>query len=507
MVGTVGDAGLRSPDELVAVIGLDPATLETLGASPITGFDAHATIARHPADRDPDDRAGSHRRARAGGGLRLDRDAAVRRATRAAAGGASAGRRHGGAGDIRLAAVEALFVTIIGVVAGIGLFLLTRPLVAKIPLDNATWFPAFDRAAAPAGASPCCSRSRSSASGAAVVALRRVVVTPLGVHRRQTPGMPGVAAGDPARGSRSRCCRSPSGCCAASSATNRARARARGRRVRRRHRRDRAGRSVADVPRRPGAPCAAGRSIDAARVAAADRRPAGVVRGDRRGDHGGLRRERVLLVRGVREGAGVRPGRRPRRGPGLRRDAVQRGAAVRRGPRPDRGRAGRPFRAADRDGRAHGGRPARPPGSCRASTSRRQFGLPVGGVRRRLGQGALGRRRHAARARLVHDHPGPGRATADHADGRSRGHRPVADPGLPRQPHAAADHRAGRADGSEGAVADQVLRHDRWVRGDRRTASDHGPRRSSPPRMCASPRRADRPRVCSRSSGGSSGWA
>ena len=33
-------------------------------------------------------------------------------------------------------------MTIIGVVAGIGLFLLTRPLVAKIPLDNATWFPA-----------------------------------------------------------------------------------------------------------------------------------------------------------------------------------------------------------------------------------------------------------------------------------------------------------------------------------------------------------------------------
>ena len=38
MVGTLGDAGLRSPGELVAVIGLEPATLGVLGAAPITGF-------------------------------------------------------------------------------------------------------------------------------------------------------------------------------------------------------------------------------------------------------------------------------------------------------------------------------------------------------------------------------------------------------------------------------------------------------------------------------------
>ncbi len=41
VVGTIGDAGLRSPDELVAVIGMPSATLETLGASSIVGFDSH----------------------------------------------------------------------------------------------------------------------------------------------------------------------------------------------------------------------------------------------------------------------------------------------------------------------------------------------------------------------------------------------------------------------------------------------------------------------------------
>ena len=286
-------------------------------------------------------------------------------------------------------------MTIIGVVAGIGLFLLARPLVAKIPLDDATWFPAsivppLLPAIVLLLAIPVVG------VGAAVVALRRVVVTPLGVQRRQTPGMPASAARSRSW-RRSSCCRSRSRSCAAA--------------------RPNVlaiglvgvafggvivgivlvgpwltylvGRVLHALP---------GRRLDAARVAAADRRPARVVRGDRRRDHGGLRRERVLLVRGVRGRPGIRPGRRHRRGPGLRRDAVQRGTAVRRGPRPDRGRAGRPFRAADRDRRADGDRPATA-WVVPCVDLARQFGLPVGVVRRRLGQGPLGRWRHAARAR------------------------------------------------------------------------------------------------------------
>ena len=54
------------------------------------------------------------------------------------------------------------------------------------------------------------------------------------------------------------------------------------RRVRRRHPRDRPHRSVADVPRRPSASRAAGWRLDAARVAPADGRSAWLVRRDRR---------------------------------------------------------------------------------------------------------------------------------------------------------------------------------------------------------------------------------
>ncbi len=41
----------------------------------------------------------------------------------------------------RLAAVEALLASVLGVIVGIGLFFLSRPLVARMPLDEATWFP------------------------------------------------------------------------------------------------------------------------------------------------------------------------------------------------------------------------------------------------------------------------------------------------------------------------------------------------------------------------------
>ena len=37
--GRIGDAGLRSPDELVAVIGMTPADLTALGAAPVNAFD------------------------------------------------------------------------------------------------------------------------------------------------------------------------------------------------------------------------------------------------------------------------------------------------------------------------------------------------------------------------------------------------------------------------------------------------------------------------------------
>ena len=93
----------------------------------------------------------------------------------------------------RLAAVEALFVSVIGVGRGIGdrPFFLTRPLVAKIPLDAASWFPgSIVPPLVPAIGLLLLIPVVGVA--ASVVALRRVVVTPLGVQRRHTPGMPSV---------------------------------------------------------------------------------------------------------------------------------------------------------------------------------------------------------------------------------------------------------------------------------------------------------------------------
>ena len=86
----------------------------------------------------------------------------------------------------RLAVVEALLASVLGVVVGIGLFFLSRPLVAMVPLDEATWFPdAIQPPLLPAIllllAIP------AVGAIAAVVALRRVAISPLGVQRRQTP--------------------------------------------------------------------------------------------------------------------------------------------------------------------------------------------------------------------------------------------------------------------------------------------------------------------------------
>ena len=190
VVGTVGDAGLRSPDELVAIVGLDSAALAEMGASPITGFDTTPPTPDIPP-------IAILMIVLAVIGALVPVAVFVSTATRL-----SAARREQRLAALRLvgatgsqvtalAAVEALFVTIIGVVAGIGLFLLTRPLVAKIPLDNATWFPAS--IVPPLGpALVLLLLIPVVGVGAAVVALRRVVVTPLGVQRRQTPGMPGV---------------------------------------------------------------------------------------------------------------------------------------------------------------------------------------------------------------------------------------------------------------------------------------------------------------------------
>ena len=190
VVGTIGDVGLRSPDELVALIGLEPVVLDALRASPITAFDRTPKAPELPLMAilmivlavigalvpvavfvSTATRLSAARREQRLAALRLV--------------GATASQ------VTRLAAVEALFVSFIGALAGIGLFILTRPLVAKIPLDAATWFPG---SIAPPLVPALGLLLVIPVVGvaASVVTLRRVVVTPLGVQRRHTPGMPSV---------------------------------------------------------------------------------------------------------------------------------------------------------------------------------------------------------------------------------------------------------------------------------------------------------------------------
>lgn len=190
VVGTIGDAALRSPEELVAVIGVTPAVLAELGGAPIKGFD------RHPPAPDIPPIAILMILLAVIGALvpvavfvsTATRLSAARREQRLAA------LRLVGATSLqvtRLAMVESVLVTAVGVIGGIGLFFVSRPLVALIPLDEATWFPDSIR---PPLVPAILLLLAIPVVGvaAAVLALRRVVITPLGVHRRQTPSSPGM---------------------------------------------------------------------------------------------------------------------------------------------------------------------------------------------------------------------------------------------------------------------------------------------------------------------------
>lgn len=190
VVGPIGDEALRSPQELVAIVGADAETLRGDGASPLVAFasepgdpaippvmvlvivlaivGALAPVAVFVAT--------------------ATRLSAARREQRLAA------LRLVGATPrqvVALAVVEALAATVAGLIVGLGLFVLVRPLVALVPLDQATWFPdaihpPLLHAIALLVAIPVVGAL------AAIVTLRRVVVTPLGVQRRTTPRPPGV---------------------------------------------------------------------------------------------------------------------------------------------------------------------------------------------------------------------------------------------------------------------------------------------------------------------------
>ena len=488
VVGTVGDAGLRSPDELVAIIGLDPATLETLGASPITGFDGTP-----PSPVIPPVAILMIVLAVIGALVPVavfvstaTRLSAARREQRLAAlrlVGATAGQ------VTSLAAVEALFVTIIGVVAGIGLFLLTRPLVAKIPLDNATWFPAsivppLLPAIALLLAIPVVG------VGAAVVALRRVVVTPLGVHRRQTPGMPGARRAIPLV-RRSRCCRSRSGSCAATRVSTNPLALglvgvAFG------------GVIVGIVLVGPWLTYLVGRVLHAlpggASMLLASRR----LTDDPRASFGAIAGVimAVFVASAFFSFVAYADGQEFDRAGVIAADQVYVEMPYNEGP---------PFAEVPaRIAAVPGVRSVLPIATAELMEAgpltawvvpcvdlARQFGLPVGGVRRRLGQGARGRWRQPRawrRSRCRRTVATGARSRSTVGAGRHRRVHPSRCPSIGGQlPQLIIEPDA--LAGRPGAVADQVLRHDRRVGGDRGAAPDDGPRRR--PDRVRPPRRGE----------------
>ncbi len=181
--GTIGEAGLMAPDELAAVVGREPEALRADGARIVTALDGTGHI---PTPTNP---LIEVLVVVAVVGALTPVAVFVATATRL-----SAARREQRLAALRLvgatpgqvavlAAIEALTATVPGALGGVLLFLALRPLVALIPLNQASWFPnAIAPPIAPAAALLLV--VQVVGVGAAVVALRRVSVSPLGVNRR-----------------------------------------------------------------------------------------------------------------------------------------------------------------------------------------------------------------------------------------------------------------------------------------------------------------------------------
>ena len=187
VVGTIGPEGLRSPGELVAVTGADPAQLGSWGR-PIVAFRTEP-----PPPNLPPIALLILVLAVVGALVPVavfvataTRLAATRREQRLAA------LRLIGATPAqvaRLAVVEALLYTGIGAPAGIFVFALARPLVAQIPLDGATWWP--DAITPPViEALGLIVVVQVVGALAALAGMRRLSLSPLGVQRRVTPPQP-----------------------------------------------------------------------------------------------------------------------------------------------------------------------------------------------------------------------------------------------------------------------------------------------------------------------------
>jgi cell division protein FtsX len=188
VVGIIGPEALRSPQELVAIIGTEN---DKIGyASPIISFATSAAGPEVPP-------LGLLILMLAVVGALVPVAVFVATATRLAATRRErrlAALRLVGATPAqvsRLAVVEALLYTAIGAPAGILVFLLIRPFVAWIPLDGASWWP--DSIVPPlSDALILLIVVQIVGASAALAGMRRLSLSPLGVQRRTTPSPPSV---------------------------------------------------------------------------------------------------------------------------------------------------------------------------------------------------------------------------------------------------------------------------------------------------------------------------
>ena len=186
IVGEIGEAGLAAPDELAIVEGLPASQLRAAGSREVTAFD---TVGRMPAMNIilalivalAVVGAIAPVAVFVGTATRL---AAARRERRLVA------LRLSGATPrqvVVLGVVGALLIAVPGAVLGVGLFALLRPAVAQFQLGSLSWFP---EAITPPLVPAIALVAAVPVVGvfAAVVALRRMAISPLGVARRMRTG-------------------------------------------------------------------------------------------------------------------------------------------------------------------------------------------------------------------------------------------------------------------------------------------------------------------------------
>ncbi len=191
LAGTIGAAGLQSPDELAIVIGHPPTDLQAL---PHTVRISAIQTTPHDLSTSQFYQFGFALGAVA---LLLPMLVLIGNATRMAA-----ARREERYAAMRLvgaersqintvASVEAVIGAVVGAVAGIGIYAVLRPALSHIPLLGYRF---FDDTITPAtwGYLGAVLAVPAAAAAACLISLRRVQISPLGVTRKMTPPPPRI---------------------------------------------------------------------------------------------------------------------------------------------------------------------------------------------------------------------------------------------------------------------------------------------------------------------------